>query len=426
MAKKKRGNDAIPSWSGFNYQGKAMLLYVLIKLNEILPMGRIQEYSIELEKREDFVIVCNGRSESFHQVKATLSKSKWSSHSVALGKLLAHKNISGNTTAKCEYIVAKEVTDWSDSTNPYRSQVTLFKYSGNTVGVCDVRDYIIKEIIKYNTQVDHPTGHEEVIYGELCLYIDEKVAKMHRQGARNREYKVSFQEFTDTIEEAIRKQRAREEYYLKEQVYDRTILAFKTSLENLCSTKCSKLLSDCDINCAAKVAYDSILRLPDLKKYCRIINPSTLKGWENPLQLIENLPKDKIEDAIFDLFYASETPEKVEVDDSSIYLSTKHCKAANRCVVPTILTLTRHNNGERSLEVAFQNIKNNTDILDILEGNGITVLAGNWNGIISQASINKSWAYLSDDNINDFYKGIEIISVNDLKSLFRGNGGNCD
>lgn len=26
-----RGNDAIPTWSGFNYQGKMMLLYVLVQ-----------------------------------------------------------------------------------------------------------------------------------------------------------------------------------------------------------------------------------------------------------------------------------------------------------------------------------------------------------------------------------------------------------
>ena len=30
-----RGNDAIPTWSGFNYQGKMMLLYVLELINQI-------------------------------------------------------------------------------------------------------------------------------------------------------------------------------------------------------------------------------------------------------------------------------------------------------------------------------------------------------------------------------------------------------
>ena len=34
-----RGNDAIPTWSGFNYQGKMMLLYVLELINHG-PMSR--------------------------------------------------------------------------------------------------------------------------------------------------------------------------------------------------------------------------------------------------------------------------------------------------------------------------------------------------------------------------------------------------
>lgn len=30
-----RGNDAIPTWSGFNYQGKIMLFYILKLMNQI-------------------------------------------------------------------------------------------------------------------------------------------------------------------------------------------------------------------------------------------------------------------------------------------------------------------------------------------------------------------------------------------------------
>ena len=98
MARKKRGNDAIPSWSGFNYQGKIMLLEVLTKINASISSDTIASYSVELEIREDFVILCAGRPESFHQVKATLSKSKWSSHSEAMDKLLLHRNSSDSYT----------------------------------------------------------------------------------------------------------------------------------------------------------------------------------------------------------------------------------------------------------------------------------------------------------------------------------------
>ena len=34
-----RGNDAIPSWSGFNYQGKMMLLCTIEKINALISNG---------------------------------------------------------------------------------------------------------------------------------------------------------------------------------------------------------------------------------------------------------------------------------------------------------------------------------------------------------------------------------------------------
>ena len=61
-----RGNDAIPSWSGFNYQGKAMLLCVLQKINEIKKNGEcIHLYEVELEKTEDYMVLKDGVAENY-------------------------------------------------------------------------------------------------------------------------------------------------------------------------------------------------------------------------------------------------------------------------------------------------------------------------------------------------------------------------
>ena len=49
-----RGNDAIPTWSGFNYQGKMMLLHVLELINQIERNNDKRIYAVELEKTEDF------------------------------------------------------------------------------------------------------------------------------------------------------------------------------------------------------------------------------------------------------------------------------------------------------------------------------------------------------------------------------------
>ena len=55
-----RGNDAIPTWSGFNYQGKMMLLYVLELINQIAKDKNkdIGTYSVELEKNGFLLYFC--------------------------------------------------------------------------------------------------------------------------------------------------------------------------------------------------------------------------------------------------------------------------------------------------------------------------------------------------------------------------------
>lgn len=163
-----RGNDAIPTWSGFNYQGKMMLLYVLELINQIAKDKNkdIDAYSVELEKTEDFCIICDSEYKSFHQVKAYLSKDKWNSYSKAMDKLLKHRAESNNPTAKCYLTVAKEIKDWDDASNTYNVSVELYKRASKVVGVCDVRNEIDTEILAYLKSKGYSDKAEEIVYTE--------------------------------------------------------------------------------------------------------------------------------------------------------------------------------------------------------------------------------------------------------------------
>ncbi|MDE7061691.1 MAG: hypothetical protein K2O73_00405, partial [Lachnospiraceae bacterium] len=141
-----RGNDAIPTWSGFNYQGKVMLFYILNLINQINKDKDERVYSVNLEEIEDFCIIRDSEYISFHQVKAWLSATKWSSYSTAMDKLLRHRNESSNPTAKCYLMVAREVDDWDGDSNTYNMSVELYKHDSKIIGVCDVKDLIIQEI----------------------------------------------------------------------------------------------------------------------------------------------------------------------------------------------------------------------------------------------------------------------------------------
>ncbi|WP_016972079.1 ABC-three component system protein, partial [Pseudomonas tolaasii] len=62
--------DASPSWSGFNYQGKVALHYALMLINAQPVNHDFSTTDLMLEANEDFEILVNGDSISFHQVKA--------------------------------------------------------------------------------------------------------------------------------------------------------------------------------------------------------------------------------------------------------------------------------------------------------------------------------------------------------------------
>jgi hypothetical protein len=79
-------HDATPSWSGYNYQGKLALHYVLCHIRGRLradPTHTFHGDSIVLENNEDFELFVDGEVVSFHQVKA-LEKPSFSSYDDAL------------------------------------------------------------------------------------------------------------------------------------------------------------------------------------------------------------------------------------------------------------------------------------------------------------------------------------------------------
>ena len=368
-----RGNDAIPTWSGFNYQGKMMLLYVLELINQIAKDKNkdIGTYSVELEKTEDFCIICNSEYRSFHQVKAYLSKDKWNSYSEAMDKLLKHRAESNNPAAKCYLTVAREIKDWDDASNTYNVSVELYKRASKIVGVCDVRNEINTEILEYLRSKGYSDKTEEVVYGELCLFLDDSIARMHKQDSKKRKYIIKFSDIVGVMESAIDKEDVRKEYFLKEKIYEYVMQNIEKALNNLCQDECDTSLENCNRVCAAKCGYEKMTGIVDYGRFCKLLNPSKVDEWDNELNLVENLSVDKIQSEIYELLYRSGTPEKVIGDNCGIYLQSKYSQAPSKQVIPTFLDLTRGARKERALQNIFQNIINNTDIIDILAGNSI-------------------------------------------------------
>lgn len=328
-----RGNDAIPTWSGFNYQGKMMLLYVLELINQIVKDKNkdIDAYSVELEKTEDFCIICDSEYKSFHQVKAYLSKDKWNSYSKAMDKLLKHRAESNNPTAKCYLTVAKEIKDWDDASNTYNVSVELYKRASKVVGVCDVRNEINTEILAYLKSKGYSDKAEEVVYGELCLFLDDSIARMHKQDSKKRKYIIKFSDIVGIMESAIDKEDVRKEYFLKEKIYEYVMQNIEKALNNLCQDECDTSLENCNRICAAKCGYEKMTEIVDYGQFCKLLNPSKVDEWDKAVmndfdemvkQKIDGIRKQKQNvEMLNDMFISSieEASFNVEVLSDMIY-----------------------------------------------------------------------------------------------------------
>ena len=426
-------NDAIPSWSGYNYQGKATLLYILEKINILNRIGEdVSQYSVELELNEDFVIKKNGVPESFHQVKAMLTKNSISAYKGAIEKLIEAKDKPGSTDAKGYLMVASCINNWEKVTNIYQSHVTLYKYEGMIVDVITVSDFIILELEKYLEYKQLNAVNKNAIYGELCIFLDQKIAAMHTQLPSERDYAISFIDFENIIYNNIQKDTVSKNHELKEKVYLHVTNGIKEGLEKVCKGVCDKLLSDCEEDCAAMVACEKILDLPDLLEYCKVINPSKLDGWDKDINMAVCFPPAGMEQNIFLLFKISRIHGNVNANEHSVFLYTEHAPGCEY-VIPTLLDLSNFSNyGKKALQDTFQNIKDNTDIIDILDGNGITATYAYSSTSLSQENITSIWKnHSKNDSKNDdndimkkFNKSIEIISRSTLIDKFNNTGEN--
>lgn len=330
---------------------------------------------------------------------------KMEQHSTAMDKLLKHRNSSSNPMAKCYLMVARDVVDWDEESNTYNASIELYKHDSKIVGVCDVKNLIIEEIKKFLAEKGYDENQFEIVYGELCLFLDDRIALMHKQGAKKRGYNIPFSSFLNVINQSVKKEHVRNEFYLKEKIYDYIMENAEKALDGLCQDICEDSLENCSRVCAAKAAYEKIMGISDYTKFCKLLNPDKIDGWDNSLAMAENFPIKGLQNEIYYLLYQSKSPEKILGDGNGICLQSKYSNAPNGKIILTLLDLTSGCRGKRkALQRIFQNIIQNTDIMDILEGNSITVIPGSYNGFLSQAQITSGWKECNPEKISHYYR----------------------
>lgn len=344
MSKPKRGNDAIPTWSGFNYQGKITLLCSLIEINKLIAKGYRQELLndcyVEIEKTEDFVLFLQGNVKSLYQVKAYLSKDKTSSFIEAMKKLIEHRSSLNALTADCYICAPRPISDWNDSGNTYKNQIKLFSYNTSPVYVTEVAEKIkieLEETLKYMGIASQRVND---IYLGLCSYLDSKVAEMHNQEAAKRNYNLLFKEMTDFIFTAHTHYVVEQETIQKENIYNHIVGNFKNVINEFCNNECeNKQMGTCkkDIygSCALTTSYDYLLEI-NIWEYCKYLNPHIITGWDRQLSYVERLREEDFKKLLVPIFYKV-SEGILRTDAETIYCETDIFDTVKSKVIPTLL-----------------------------------------------------------------------------------------
>lgn len=407
-----RGNDAVPSWSGFNYQGKVSILCALQQINQ---NANFDDYCIELEKQEDFTILKDEKAIALYQVKALLSKEKqhYYTHSSAPGesiaeKLIQHKQECGNYFAKCYLVSAINIVDWDSEDNPYKKDISLYKYGNDIVSIEDCPKYVQSEISIFLASQNINTTDFDVktIYGRLCLFLDKKIALMHSQGYRDREYRIPLSEFVEVIKNTIDMVFDQQEFRQKEYIYNYLVKTFHDLIPAYCENDC--LEQPCNPNCVVNRLEEEFSQIGDIRKYIKVINPN-ITEWSNDLDYVSHASMDALREHIVRVFYHSRNAEAIKKQCDGIAFESDLSSAKNKLVLPTLVTIGA--NAKHSLETALQNIKNNISIRPSIAGNSLLVKMDTKSTLsLRKNSINSSWTVWNDQAIDSPYAGTEIIS----------------
>lgn len=285
--------DAIPSWSGYSYQGKASLLCVMQNMNTSIKEGRnLEEMCFEIEKNEDLVIYYKKMPIAIYQMKAYLKEDTRKVKTVLSAYREASKKLIENRGDLCEQLeIPKEsypalylvtinaVKNWAEPSNKYNKNIEIYKYNENYIDLMTVIEYIQLEIalfldsvLEQDTQVK--TKPEE-LYLALCDFLDRKITEFHIAGGQSN-YKISFKEISKLFLDVIKHGRELENARFKERVYEELHTAMLDTVSNYCSDDICPNPNGCD-DCSISF-FSEHLSTMDTGEYIKFLNPH-ISDW---------------------------------------------------------------------------------------------------------------------------------------------------
>ncbi|MBO1307299.1 hypothetical protein JZO70_14065 [Enterococcus sp. 669A] len=416
-------NDAIPTWSGFNYQGKCVIFRAITKINALWDDGTsetevkkiLDNYSIEIELKEDFVLYERDIPVEYIQVKAALASRTFSNYSKAIKQLLDHRNEGANpSTAECILMSAIPVGNW-------KAECPVKLY--DSIQLLEIPKKIKEELAKLLAKIGEPTDKFtiKVVYENLCGLLDQRVSNIHENKSS---YHLNLnQDFWKSIRTSINEKEESAIFSTYEILY----LSVCENLVEVIESRCDECRNgysqyDCD-TCSIPSLRDNFLAT-NLIDYIPILNPDQilhLEKIDHLKKLVETFSKKEIKNLLYQFEFSY-------VDDYC-WNPAYHMLDMGRenYIIPTLLDFGSEKFG-KSIAIRLSNIINNVEIYSAIQGKALTAIKPEGpilesvmeNNVTNYKEIKKRFLPEESSNSKEGNQNINV-SENDIKIIDRAS-----
>lgn len=361
-----KSNDAIPSWSGFNFQGFVTILRVMQLIN-LTSDEEMELFEVEIEKYEDFVIYKNETAEEIYQVKAYVAEKDVGVYADALEKLLLHKEQLNNPQAKCYIATAANIENWR--TSKYKETVDRYSYEG--------LEYIQMDTLFLNIKTEISIFYEnnkrsvlpvdiELAFAHLCRLLATKITELHNKQPKTKfDYRIKFNDIKQSLLGASLAMIENNITVMKLKIYEQTMKKMNINISSFCVDCDHKECDECSIN-----NFREVIEHVDISRYAQIIAPEEIVDDES-VYIPAAFSTNNIFEILNDLYHSD--IELLYYDEEHVYLlnSQQITEHMDR-IIPSSISIKNRLNESKGLSNLLKMIENNTNIHSKINQSAIT------------------------------------------------------
>ena len=364
-------NDAIPSWSGFNYQGKGIILRAIELINELWETDMneanvealLKEYSIEIELKEDFVLYHKANPFEYIQVKATLEAETYSKYEKAVKQLKDHRSEGRQPEqSTCILMSAVAIRNWNEECGVY-----LYNYNDSFLGLLEIPRAIKEELAKLLTKMQQPIDDYKIniVYENLCGLLDQRVHEIHNSG---RGYKLGlYKNFWCEVKISYTEHKKNALYEVYELMYTDSCTILEETITKRCDM-CKRVHTEYNCDTCPLASMKENFLLTDLIDYVRILKPNTvLDGTVNQIRALSQVfSEEQLESLFFQFQFANLSNYR--------RMPTYHMidMGEDNQIIPTLLSF-RDELEHDAISTTLSKIRQNIYIKKDIDGKALTV-----------------------------------------------------